>query len=74
MLREMAGTEHQILDHCPQSLASNLPLDRLFVFEGFLADHPEEVIGDHRQFQDQSIGGNFPEGRRSTSMSVFSSL
>ena len=33
MLREMAGTEHQILNHCPQSPAANLPLCRLLVPE-----------------------------------------
>ena len=63
MLREMAGAEHQILNHFPQSPVSNLSLDRLFVFEGFPAYHPEEVAGDHRQLQDQSIGGKL-SGRK----------
>ena len=49
MLRKMAGTEHQILNHCPQSPAANLPLRWLPVFEGFLANHPQQVEGNHRQ-------------------------
>ena len=43
MLREMTGTKHQILNYCPQPPAANLFLGRLLVFEGFLANHPEEL-------------------------------
>ena len=64
MLREMAGTEHQILNHCPQSPAANLPLCRLLVPEGFLTNHPKEVESDHCQFQYQGIGSKLP--RRKT--------
>ena len=56
MLRKMAGAEHQILNHRPQSPAANLPLGWLLVLEGFLTNHPEEVERNHRQFEHQSIG------------------
>ena len=63
VFREMAGTKHQVFNHCPQSPAANLPFGRLLVFEGFLTNHPEEVVGDHCQFQYQGIGSKLP-GRK----------
>ena len=69
MLREMAGTKHQILNHCPQPPAANLPLGRLLVFKGFLTNHPEKIIGDHRQFQNQGIGSKLP-GRKTLHIHV----
>lgn len=63
VLREMAGTEHQILDHCPQSPAANLPLRWLLVFEGFLANHSQQIEGDHRQFQNKRIGSKLSRGK-----------
>ena len=56
MFREMAGTEHQVLNHCPKSAAANLLLCWLLVPEGFLTNHPKEVVSDHRKFQYQGIG------------------
>ena len=69
MLREMAGTEHQILNHSPQPAAANLPFCRLLVPEGFLTNHPKEVEGDHRQFQYQSIGSKLP-GRKTLDIHI----
>ena len=69
MLRKMAGTEHQILNHCPQSPAANLPLRWLPVFEGFLANHPQQVEGNHRQLQNQRIGGKL-SGRKAFNIHV----
>jgi hypothetical protein len=63
MFREMAGTEHQVLNHCPKSAAANLPLCWLLVPEVFLTNHPKEVVSDHRKFQYQGIGSKLP-GRK----------
>ena len=74
MLRKMAGTEHQILNHCPQSPAANLPLRWLPVFEGFLANHPQQVEGKHHvisgaggepeHFGKRHLGPSQTHGRR----------
>ena len=63
MLRKMAGAEHQILYHRPQSPAANFPLGWLLVLEGFLTNHPEEIESNHCQFQHQGIGDKLP-GRK----------
>ena len=69
MLCEMAGTKHQILNHCPQSPAMNFPLRRLLVLERFLANHPQQIEGNHRKFQNQRIGSKLP-GRQAFNIHV----
>ena len=74
MLRKMAGTEHQILNHCPQSPAANLPLRGCLCLRDswpIILSRLKAIIASSRT---SALVANFPEGRRSTSMSVFSSL
>ena len=52
----MTTNQHQVLDHGPDSTTLNHLLGIGFVLQGLLTDHPEQVVSDNRQFQNQSIG------------------
>ena len=59
VFRNVAGTEDQILDDCAQTAPLHLPLLRRMVFQGFLTNHTQEIIGEDCQFQHQTVRGKF---------------
>ena len=63
MLCDVAGAEDQVLNDRPNPTALDIPLPGRAVFQGFLTDHAQEVIGQDHQLQHQTIGGKLARGQ-----------
>ena len=75
MLGNMACHHNHVADNRTESATMYL-MACFSSANGFLSNHPQDIVGKNGQFKHHysSLVSNFPEGSRSTSISVLISL